>query len=126
MSSQLKHRYLVVGFLNTCFGYAVGIITYLFLEEMVPILLIAVLINIITISFSFTTYKVFVFKTKDQWLREYLRSYSVYGLSALISIFTLWLFIAKVGMSIYLSQALTIGLTVTISYLGHKHFTFKR
>jgi len=126
MFSNLKHRYLLVGLVNTCFGYVVGIGTYLFFENVLHIVSIAILINIITISFSFTTYKVFVFRTDGEWLKEYFRSYTVYGFAALISIFTLWVLIAEAGTNIYFAQAATIVITVTISYLGHRYFTFKR
>ena len=126
MLSNLKYRYLLVGFINTCFGYVVGIGMYLLLEKILHIALIAVLINIITISFSFSTYKVFVFRTEGQWLKEYFRSYFVYGTSALISIFILWFLIGKVETNIYFAQAATIVITVAISYLGHRYFTFKK
>lgn len=124
MFKSLGYRYLLAGFINVCIGYLVGVCFYIFLHKSLHIALIAVLINIVTISFSFVTYKLFVFKTQGHWIKEYFRSYIVYGSSALISIFTLWFLIDNLKMNIYIVQAATISITVAASYFGHRYFTF--
>jgi len=126
MAVILKRRYLFVGAINTIFGYVVGVAMYLVLSEYFHIAVIATVVNLITITFSFITYKLFVFKTKGAWVNEYFKSYFVYGVSALISILLLWIFVDKLGLNIYLSQAATIITTVIISYIGHRYFTFKK
>jgi putative flippase GtrA len=88
--------------------------------------MIGIISSIISISISFTTYKIYVFKTSGNWLREYLKAYVVYGLTAFISIAILWLFIEKIKMSIWIAQGLTVVFTVFISYLGHNRYTFKK
>ena len=80
-------------------------------------------IEVVAIHLS---YKTLVFKTKGMWLTEYIKSYIVYGGIALIGIFFLWFFVDEMKMSIWLAQALVMGLTVVFSYLGHSRFTFRR
>jgi len=126
---KLQHsrsaRYLMAGAWNTAFGYSIGIALYLLLAEHLHVILIGVICNLISITMSFTIYKLFVFQTHGNWLYEYARSYLVYGFMAVLSIFLLWVFIDFGQMNIWIAQALTMVLTVVISYLGHKTFTFK-
>jgi putative flippase GtrA len=74
---------------------------------------------------SFTTYKLFVFKTKGNWLQEYFRSCMVYASMALIGIVLLWGMVDHLHIKIWLAQGLVIAATVVISYIGHARFTFR-
>jgi putative flippase GtrA len=131
LSSMLKLfktksvRYLIAGGWNTAFGYFLGVGLYLLLSDRLHITLIAIICNILAISMSFLTYKLFVFKTHGNWLNEYLRSFVVYGTMALLGILFLWCFVDVLGVKIWWAQALVILFTVFISYFGHRLFTFK-
>lgn len=118
-------RYLVAGGWNTVFGYGVGVGLYTILSSQLHVAVIAAIANILAITMSFLTYKLFVFKTAGNWLSEYGRSYLVYGSMALLSIVLLWALVDYSGMDIWYAQALVILLTVGVSYLGHKFFTFR-
>ena len=119
-------RYLVVGGFNTAIGYGIGVGSYLLLASHLPILLIGVIGNVIAISISFVTYKIFVFKTQGQWLTEYAKAFVVYGAMALLGIALLWLLVGHLQLSIWIAQGIIIGATVVISYLSHARFTFHR
>ena len=119
-------RYLVVGGLNTLVGYGLGVGLYLVLSPLLHILAIGVLGNLLAITFSFTTYKLLVFKTRGYWLTEYLKSYVVYGGSSVLGIMVLWLLVDGLALSIWLAQALAVLIVVMVSYLGHARFTFRR
>jgi putative flippase GtrA len=88
--------------------------------------IIAFISNLVAMAMSFITYKVFVFRTAGNWIKEYFKSCIVYGNAAIISIFLIWYFVDVVGWNIWISQGLTIGITVLISYFGHKKFTFRK
>lgn len=118
-------RYLLAGGWNTVFGYGVGVGLYTVLSSQLHVAVIAAIANIFAITMSFLTYKLFVFKTTGNWMLEYGRSYLVYGSMALLSIVLLWALVDYVGIDIWYAQALVIILTVGISYLGHKFFTFR-
>lgn len=118
-------RYLLVGGFNTLVGYGLGVGLYLTLADRLHILVIGVIANILAISVSFTTYKYLVFRSPGRWLMEYLRSYLVYGGSALVGIMLLWLLVDGLHMPIWLAQGLAMLITVVASYLGHDRFTFR-
>jgi putative flippase GtrA len=120
-----KSRYLLAGAWNTVFGYGVGVGLYTFFSPRLNTVLIAILANLIAISMSFMTYKLFVFRTRGNWMREYLRSYVAYGGTAILGIFLFWFLIDILSASIWLTQLLLIILTATISYFTQKYFTFK-
>jgi putative flippase GtrA len=126
MIAEEKKQYLVVGTINTIFGYLTGVGSYKLLGNIVDIIWVGLISNIFSITFSFLTYKLFVFKTKGSWVNEYIKSYIVYGASGIISIYLLWVFVEKLHITIWVSQALLIAVVVIFSYFGHKFFTFKR
>jgi putative flippase GtrA len=124
MVRSLPIRYLVVGAFNTVIGYCLGVGLYYLLSPAVHVLAIGAIANVIAISVSFTTYKLFVFRTRERWLEEYLRSYVVYGGMALVSIVALWVLVDAMRLPIWLAQAMSIIITIVISYLGHSRYTF--
>ena len=74
-------RYLVVGGFNTVFGYTVfAVINYVLHRHGVPASYIfaAALSNFINITVAFLGYKFFVFKTKGNYLREWVKAMAVY------------------------------------------------
>ena len=119
-------RYLLVGGFNTLVGYGLGVGLYLALSPMLHILVIGVIGSILAITVSFTTYKCIVFRTRGHWLLEYLRSYVVYGGSAVIGILLLWLLVDGLKRPIWYAQGIAILLTVIFSYVGHTRYTFRR
>lgn len=120
-----KFRYLIAGGWNTIFGYSLGVILFLLLTDSVHTAFIAFICNLISMAMSFVTYKLFVFRTKGNWIKEYFKACLVYGNVAIISIVVIWILVDLVGLNIWISQALAILVTVVISYFGHEKFTFK-
>ena len=121
-----KKRYLIIGLINTIFGYFIGILNYILFYKLIGIFFLSLLNNIVSITFSFLTYKYFVFKTKNEFfLSEYLKSYIVYGISFIVGTFFLWLTLETLKLDIFIAQFITISLTVIFSYIGNNYFTFK-
>lgn len=118
-------RYLIAGAWNTGFGYAAGLLLYYVLHDNHSIVFIGVLTNIAAITMAFLTHKLFVFRTKGNWLAEYLRSYLVYGVSAISGIAALWLLVEQFLVPFWLAQFLVILATVGITYIGHSRVTFR-
>ena len=120
-----KFRYLIAGGWNTVFGYGLGVALFLLLTDAVHTAAIAFIGSLISMAMSFITHKLFVFRTKGNWIKEYLRACLVYGNAAIISIAIIWALVDLAGLNIWISQALTILVTIVISYFGHEKFTFK-
>jgi putative flippase GtrA len=128
-------RYLMVGGFNTCFGYGLFVaFNYLFRRLGVYGSEIASLLsNVVAITAAFLGYKWFVFRTRGNYLREWLRCMSVYGSSMLFSLvmlppLTLFLrrWFGPTQMASNVAAAILIVVTVIASYFGHKHFSFRR
>lgn len=118
-------RYFYIGFLNTLFGYSVGLAFYLKMNGSMSLPLILVFINIISISFSFITYKIFVFKTKGNWIAEYFKSFIVYGFSAIFSVILTIVMVDFFTIKFWIAQAITILIAIGITFALHKNFTYK-
>ena len=118
-------RYLIAGGWNTVFGYGVYVGLLYLSQPHVHYMVVAVVANVFSITMAYATHKLFVFRTKGNVLREYLRFYAVYGVTAVLGLAALPVCVEIVGMSPYVAPLLILGATVVISYLGHKHFSFK-
>ena len=118
-------RYLMAGGWNTVFGYGVYVWLLWLFQPQVHYMVIAVATNVLAITMAYATHKLFVFRTQGNVLREYLRFYGVYGVTAVLGLVALPLCVEGLGMSPYVAPLLILGVTVVVSYFGHKHFSFK-
>ena len=126
MLKDKRVRYLLAGGWNTLFGYCVGVLFYYLLHNYLHTLVIIVLANILNISMSFLTYKIFVFKNRGNLLSEYVRCYVVYGNIAIVGMLLIWLMVDFFMVPFWIAQALILLITVIISYVAHARFTFKK
>ncbi len=120
-----KIRFLLVGGWNTAFGFLLGVVLYYYLKDLTNIIIIGMISNVISITMSFTTNKLFVFMSAGNWINEYIRSYVVYGAMAFLGIFLLWFFVDICKFNIWISQTLILVISISISYLAHSRFTYK-
>ena len=121
-----KINYLLVGLFNTIFGYFIMIALYNKVERIIGIIGVSVLSNFVSISVSFTMYKLFVFKTKGSWVAEWAKSFVVYGVSAFFSTVLLVILLNYMMINIYISQLMVMTFVVVLSYVGNSRFTFSR
>ena len=123
---KIPKKFLIVGIINTVFGYFFGIISYSLFYSKFGIFLVAIINNVVSVSFAFIGFKFFVFNTKkNNWIFEYLKSYLVYGVKFICGFVVLYFCTEIMNFSIYLSQGLAMLATIFITYKGHKSFTFK-
>lgn len=127
-------RYLIVGGCNTVFGYGVFAgLTYLLSGRIPAAYMAASVIGwVASITFAYLGYKLFVFRTKGNYLREYLRCFAVYGASALINLALLPVLVTALGFLLarreyapYVAGALLTCGTVVFSFFGHQKFSFR-
>ena len=129
-------RYLVVGAWNTLFGYGTyALLNFLFApllgSQYLAAMAANVLANVIAISVAFLGYKLWVFRTKGNFLWEYLRCYLVYGTTFCAGLVLLPLLMAALNLFVtprtavpYVAGAILTAGTVVVSFFGHKQFTF--
>jgi putative flippase GtrA len=126
-------RYLIVGAGNTIFGYSTFAIFTLLLTPHIPFAYVfaGALSTLINITVSFLNYKWFIFKTKGNYLREWLRCLMVYSSGIVLgtALLPLTVFLVKAVTTAresapYIAAALLMGINLIVSFLGHKKFSF--
>lgn len=118
--------YLIAGGWNTLFGMALYFLGYWLFGEHIHYLILAVPVNILAITNAFICYKLFVFRTKGNWLREYLKCYVVYGGGTVVSMTLLWLLKELLEMNPVVANAIATVIVVICSFFGHKYFSFSK
>ncbi len=127
-------RYLLVGAWNTLFGYGSFAFFTSILSPVIPHSYIAayVISSLLNISVSYLGYKFFVFKTKGNYLREWIRCVSVYSVGILFGVVTLPVMVAIIRRNTrfvaeapYIAGAILTAFMVVYSFLGHKKFSFR-
>ncbi len=128
-------RYILVGGFNTCFGYGVFALLNWSLRGLgsFSYMYAAVLANVIAITVAFLGYKWFVFKTRGNYLMEWIRCFGVYGGGALIGLAAMPILVPilrhvlhRPEKAPYIAGALLMIVTVVFSFLGHKNFSFRQ
>jgi putative flippase GtrA len=137
-------RYLMVGGVNTLFGYGCFTVFNMALSGLGPhaYLLASLLSNLVAISAAFLAYKWFVFRTRGNYLREWLRCLAVYSTGIVVTLAGMPIVVTLLrGTSLggiqfggtplrahapYIAAAVMALLVVGLSYLGHKHVSFRR
>lgn len=116
-------RFLFVGGLNTIIGYG----SYaLFLLLNINYLIANTLSTIIGVINSYIWNRNFTFKSKANIKSELAKFISVYLVSYLISMLSIYILVSKLGIDKYIGGLLNLVITTLISYFGHKNFSFKR
>lgn len=141
LSSLTRHippgqlgRYLLVGVWNTAFAYGTFVLFTALLDRYMPASYMAasLLSSLLNITVSFLGYKWFVFKTKGNYLKEWVRCVTVYSGSIVLglallppAVFLVSYLTGNPGTAPYIAGALVLGVQVVLSFLGHRTFSFK-
>lgn len=118
-------RYLIVGGWNTVFGYGIFVGLLYVLEARVHYMVIAVVCNVLAVTMAYATQKLFVFRTPGNLVREYFKFYGVQGVSNVVGLLALPFCVEVLRISPYVAPLLILVVTLVVSYLGHKHVSFR-
>lgn len=116
--------YLLVGGWNTVFGIGFYALVYYWLKDTFNYFVLLIPCNVVAITNAYLCYKLFVFKTQGNWLREYLRFYVVYGLAMLLGMGLVALLVQAFHLHPVLANTATTALTIVVSFIGHKRISF--
>lgn len=116
-------RFLMVGGINTAVGYGAYALLLFFGMQYLVANTLATIIGVIN---SYLWNRLFTFKSKNKALGEMVRFVLVYLVSYCASMLFLYLIVGKLGLNTYLAGILNIVLTTTVSWFGHKNFSFKK
>ena len=132
-----KLRFLVVGVWNVAFSMA----TLWVSERLIPhgpgtalassigvvgAKQVVLFVNwVVSVTQNMFTFKLLVFRTKGNWLREYGRMYVTYTGTFVVESVMVQTNSAVLGWSLFFSRLPTLVVVTVLSYLGHKYFTFR-
>jgi putative flippase GtrA len=117
-------RYLIIGGWNTLFGTGIYAALFVMLHTRVNYLVLMIPANILAITNAYLGYKIFVFKTKGNYIREYLRCYVIYGSSIAVSFVLMYMLVSILNLHPIPAQFLCVVITIIFSYIGHRNFSF--
>jgi putative flippase GtrA len=120
----MKIRYLITGIINTLVGYLIGNALYYLTPLGFSVIIVGIVSSYISISFSYLTFKIFVFRTKGKWLIEYIKCFFVYGFSSAIGIALIACLVNIFNVEFWISQAITIIVMTLTTFIGHRKLTF--
>lgn len=127
-------RYLLVGLWNTLFGYGMFALFTALLNPVVSHSYIwaSALSSLLNITIAYLAYKWFVFKTRGNYLREWLRCVTVYGSGIVLGLIALPVVVFVIrhntrfdAQAPYIAGAILSGFIVVYNFLGHKKFSFR-
>jgi putative flippase GtrA len=111
-----KLRFGLVGGLNTLVSYLAFVAIYQWSSDYIASSVLAYLIGMLV---SFTLNRVFVFKSTAQ--KGQFLAFCCVNLTALAcSTLVLHMLVSLVGISVYVAQVLTIGVSMVINFLGYR------
>ena len=119
-----KIKFLIIGFVNTIFGYFFSICIYELFNNLLSLFFILALSHLITVTFSFFNYRYFVFNSKKPLLNEYFKIHLVYLSSFCINFCLVWFFYDFLLWTFWLSRLLSLFILICYNYLAHTRFTF--
>jgi putative flippase GtrA len=119
-------RYLCVGAFNTVFGYITFAIALTLLNGILPqrfvyltVIVASVLSTPVNITVAYFGYKIFVFKTRGNYLLEWLKAFAVYGTSMIPGLILLSA-LTRLLQSVFHHHAATLHAALT-SFETHLH-----
>jgi putative flippase GtrA len=119
MISKRFMRFILIGILNTAFGYSLyALLIFLGLRFDLAILISTIL----GVLFNFKTTGILVFNNRRNNL--IFRYFGIYAIIYLLNVVLIWLML-KSAMSPYLAQAFAIPVLVILSYAMQRDFVFK-
>ena len=127
-------RYLLVGLWITLFGYGTFALLTAVLNPIVPhsYMWASLLSSLLNITVAYLGYKWFVFKTKGNYLHEWLRCVAVYSTGIILTLIALPILVLVIRRNThffvqapYIAGAILTAVVVFYSFFGHKHFSFR-
>lgn len=119
-------RFLIVGGWNFLFGWLAFAGCYWLLKIRFADWFIVLVSSILGITNSYIFHRWLTFRSRGNWIVEYLKFYVVYGGQVLATMGLIHLFVTRMKFNAYIvSLVINVFLTI-ISYWAHKCFSFGR
>ena len=122
---DVRFRFLVIGAINTGFGYALFPLLFLLLGKRVHYLGVAILSHAIAVAIAFVLHRRYAFRAEGPWLPQYLRFNVGYLASFGIGLAGMALLVGRAHWSPLVAQPVLMTVTIVLSYLWHSRVSFR-
>ena len=118
-------RFLIIGCINAGISYIIYAIAVFFIGE-THYQLCAALQWILSSFISYLNQKFFVFRTRGKYVEEYLKCCTTWGISYLLNVIILEIFVRFLIKNVYIAQFISLFLVSISTYILFKCFAFKK
>ncbi len=121
-----KVRFLLVGGMNTFLGFGLFALIQFLVGKWIGEVFVLLLAHLFASSVAFVLHRRITFQVTGNVLQDYIRFQTVFIVPIGINLVVLPFLVRVLGINVYIAQGLITVVTVTISYFGHKYFSFRR
>jgi putative flippase GtrA len=117
--------FLLVGGVNTVVGFVcfAGFLVLLGQRRYLAVLLCA---HVVSVLIAFVLYRFFVFRVRGHLLADLWRFETVYLSALALNFVMLPILVELAHLPVLVSQAMIMFVTSVMSWVGHKHYSFRR
>lgn len=120
-----KIRFFIIGCINAGLSYLIFVLCVLIFGNSLRQLCVA-LQWIISSVFSYLNQKFFVFNTKGNYIREYIKCCSTWFVSYVLNVILLEILIKYFIKNVLISQFISLLTVSVVTYVLFKYFAFSR
>ncbi len=119
-------RYLLVGGVNTVFGFSVFAGLQLLIGEDIGYLAVLLIAWSINVTEAFLTNRYLVFQVRGQFMLDFGRFALVNVSSLVFNLIALPVAVDGFGLPVIAAQGIVLVIGVVLSFVAHRFFSFRR
>lgn len=120
-------RFVLVGGANTVVGYALFVLLQWIAGRYISYFGSVVIAHLLSSLLAFWLYRRWVFRVgKGGLVLDFLRFQTVFLIPLAANLIALPFLVTGLKVNVYLAQAAIVVVSVVISFIGHKYFSFRR
>jgi putative flippase GtrA len=119
-------RFVVVGVVNSVFGFGVFAGLQLTIGAHVHYLVILLISHVVSVLEAYVLQRWLVFRVSGRWWRDLARFWSVYLVALAINLVALPLLVEIAHVSVLPAQAIVMLGVAMGTFVAHRSFTFRR
>lgn len=126
LAADQRIAFVGVGAVNTLVGAVAFVSLQLTLGQVAHYLVVLLCAHVISVLCAFALHRRMVFKVTGNVIVDLIRFESVYLVALGVNAVLLFAFVELGNLPVIAAQLLSVAATAVVSFLGHKHFSFRR
>lgn len=123
-SFQIK-IFAIVGVVNTCVGYLLGVILFMAFRKYIDAFFVSFAASFLSIGFSTLMHRRYVFKSNNSIILDLKRGYLVYTSIICITAALFKALVDHLNVSVFFAQAVILVLSWGLSFYFLKNYAFR-